>query len=161
MEICPCGSGLAFSTCCKLYIRGGKPAPSAEALMRSRYSAYVSGDIDYIIETCLPEGRETIDREQTRRWSEESQWKGLQIVDKIAGGPDDTEGTVEFIATYITRGLKDSHRERALFKKEDGRWFYDTGTVIPTTISREGPKQRRNEPCACGSGEKFKRCCGR
>jgi SEC-C motif-containing protein len=76
------------------------------------------------------------------------------------GGPDDTEGVVEFEAQYELNGLKDTHREKARFKKTNGQWLYDEGEVSPVTIVRAGPKIGRNEPCPCGSGKKYKHCCG-
>ena len=161
MDKCPCGSGLAFSACCEPYLRGDKNAPTAEALMRSRYSAYVTHNVDYIVDTCISDGKRDIDREQTRRWSEESSWHGLKIVSTSKGGVNDSEGTVEFVASYTMNSLKDQHRENAQFKKVDGKWLYDDGSITPTTIVRETPKQGRNDPCACGSGRKYKHCCGK
>jgi SEC-C motif-containing protein len=161
MKLCPCGSGLAYTECCEPYITGIKPAPTAEALMRSRYSAYAEQAIDYIFATCIQDGKQDIDVKQTKDWSEKSRWLGLKILLVSQGGPTDTEGTVEFEAVYEREGLKDIHHERAQFKKQDGRWFYDDGTIIPKTVVRAGPKVGRNEPCPCGSGKKYKYCHGR
>jgi len=129
--------------------------------MRSRYSAYAKHEVDHIVATCVRDGSRDIDVEQTRRWSEKSQWLGLKIVSSEKGNPSDTEGTVEFIASYVMDGLKDEHRERAKFVKKDGDWLYDDGEIVPTTIVRSGPKVGRNDPCSCGSGKKYKHCCGR
>ncbi len=161
MEKCPCGSGLDYLSCCEPYITGKSKAPSAEALMRSRYTAYVKGAVDYIVDTCVQEGERDIDIEQTKRWSQKSQWLGLKIVSSSKGGPTDDEGVVEFEATYALDGLKDRHHERAKFKKIDGSWLYDDGEIVPTTIVRAAPKTGRNDPCPCGSGKKFKHCCGK
>jgi SEC-C motif-containing protein len=129
--------------------------------MRSRYSAYAEHEIDYIINTCTQgDEKQKIDPNSTRDWSEKSQWLGLKIVSVTKGGPEDTEGTVEFEARYERNGLKDTHREKAQFKKTNGQWFYDDGEVSPVTIVRSGPKIGRNEPCPCGSGKKYKHCCG-
>jgi SEC-C motif-containing protein len=161
MKTCACGSGKSYSDCCEPYIKGKKAAPTAEALMRSRYTAYVEHAIEYIVNTCVPEGRDDIDMEQTRSWSEKSQWLGLTILSTDKGGPADTEGIVEFEAAYALDGLKDVHHERAYFKKMDNTWLYEKGEIVPTTIVRAAPKVGRNDPCPCGSGKKYKHCCGR
>ena len=102
-----------------------------------------------------------IDRKATQSWSEESTWYGLKILRTEKGGADDTEGLVEFQATYSRKGLRDVHHEIGLFKKIDGKWMYSNGSLKTTTIVREGRKIGRNEPCPCGSGKKYKACCGR
>jgi len=159
MSECPCGSGRAFSQCCEPFIKGAAKAPTALALMRSRYSAYATGAIDYIISSCVG-GAEGVDREATRKWSEGSEWLGLTIASADKGGENDEKGTVEFIATYVQGGLKDRHHERAQFVKKDGAWLYDEGEVVPETVIRAGPKVGRNDPCPCGSGKKYKQCHG-
>jgi SEC-C motif-containing protein len=161
MKVCPCGSGRLYADCCEPYISGKAGAPSAEALMRSRYSAYAEHAVDYIINTCVRRGRNDIDYKSTKDWSEQSNWLGLKIITTEKGGPADTEGMVEFEAVYERDGLKDVHHERARFKKENGEWLYDDGTVAPHTIVRASPKIGRNDPCPCGSGRKYKLCCGR
>ena len=161
MKPCPCGSGLNYSECCEPYIQGLKNAPTAEALMRSRYTAYAEHAIDYIISTCVNEGKDNIDYKQTKNWSEKSLWLGLKIISTEKGGPEDTEGIVEFEASYEQNKLKELHHERARFKKTGDKWFYLDGNVVPKTVVRTGPKTGRNEPCPCGSGKKYKQCCGR
>jgi SEC-C motif-containing protein len=161
MKNCPCGSGLPYSACCEPYISGAKDAPTAEALMRSRYSAYAEHAIDYIVGTCDREDREAVDVKQTRAWSERSTWLGLKILSVDKGGPLDTEGTVEFEASYEQDGLKDIHHEKARFKKISGKWFYEDGDIVQKTVVRSGPKVGRNDPCPCGSGKKYKHCHGR
>ena len=161
MKNCACNSGLPYAECCEPFITGQRNAPTAEALMRSRYAAYAVHAIDYIVETCMPGEKNRIDIGQTRIWSEKSTWLGLKILSTEKGGPDDTEGTVEFQALYEMDGLRDNHHEKARFKKQDGRWFYDEGHVMPKTVVRTGPKVGRNDPCPCGSGKKYKHCCGK
>jgi SEC-C motif-containing protein len=129
--------------------------------MRSRYSAYAEHAVDYIIDTCVHKGKDDIDYKSTRDWSERSTWLGLKIISVEKGGPADTEGTVEFEASYESDGLKDVHHETAKFKKENDKWLYDEGNVSPRTVVRSSPKVGRNEPCPCGSGKKYKLCCGR
>ena len=161
MKPCPCGSGLAYAECCQPYIAGAKNAPTAEALMRSRYTAYVEHAIDYIVETCVHDEKDKIDVRETKNWSEKSTWLGLKILSTEKGGADDTEGSVEFQALYEMGGLRDTQHEKAGFIKKDGRWFYDSGSIVPKTITRTGPKTGRNDPCPCGSGKKYKHCCGK
>jgi SEC-C motif-containing protein len=129
--------------------------------MRSRYSAYAEHEIDYIVNTCIKKGKQDIDVTSTRNWSEQSTWQGLKILSTTKGGVADTEGTVEFEAAYERDGLKDVHHENARFKKTDGRWLYDDGEVVTQTVVRAGPKIGRNDPCPCGSGKKYKHCCGK
>ncbi|MDR2923557.1 MAG: YchJ family protein [Treponema sp.] len=168
MKDCPCGSGRPYSDCCEQYIKGRAKAPTAEALMRSRYSAYVEHEIDYIMNTCVRKSKDDaayapIDYKSTRDWSEQSSWLGLKIISVEKGGIADTEGTVEFEASYMRDGLKDIHHEKAKFKKEGSaetaQWLYDEGHVTPRTVVRAAPKTGRNDPCPCGSGKKYKHCC--
>jgi SEC-C motif-containing protein len=161
MKTCPCGSGLDYAACCEPYISGVQKAPTAEALMRSRYSAYVTHAIPYILNTCDREANDSIDEKQTRAWSEGSTWLGLKIISVSSGGSDDAEGAVEFEATYEQDGLRDIHHEKARFKKKDGVWLYIDGDIVPKTVFRTGPKIGRNDPCPCGSGKKYKHCCGK
>ena len=161
-KLCPCGSSLGYSACCEPIIKGKAKAQTAEALMRARYSAYVKHEINFIAASCVRnEGDADIDMEETRRWSEESEWLGLTIHGTSKGGPSDSEGIVEFSATYARKGLQDEHREVAAFKKVDGAWMYDEGKLAGTTIVRSSPKVGRNDPCPCGSGKKYKHCCGK
>jgi SEC-C motif-containing protein len=161
MKLCPCGSGRPYTECCEPYISGSQNPPTAEALMRSRYSAYVEHAVGYIIATCVQDGRDKIDEKETRSWSESSTWLGLKVLSVAGGGIADAEGTVEFEAAYERNGLRDIHHETAKFKKIDGRWLYTEGTVAPRTIVRSAPKVGRNDPCPCGSGKKHKHCHGR
>lgn len=129
--------------------------------MRSRYSAYAEGAVDYLGETLHPDYRGDWDRAATRRWSEGAEWLGLEIVDTEAGQPGDSEGWVEFIATFKEDGKVKRHHERSRFIADQGRWYYADGEVPrPQTQRHQGPKVGRNDPCPCGSGKKYKKCCG-
>ena len=163
MKNCYCGKPVEYEKSCAPYVKGMKNPSTAEELMRARYSAYVTGDIDFIESTHSLENRDGLDVEETTRWSSESEWLGLEILGTNKGEPGDTEGTVEFKATYSKNGLSNVHHEISTFKKTDGKWYFDKGEVIPTTIAtvvREGKKVGRNDPCPCGSGKKYKKCCG-
>jgi SEC-C motif-containing protein len=161
-NLCPCGSGLGFGICCGPILDGSEPARTAEALMRSRYSAYATGRIEYLAESLHPEHRQDLDLVATRRWSKGARWLGLQVVSTRDGGPEDEEGEVEFIATYKEKGLTKPHHERAKFRRKDGSWYYVDGELVaPETRVHGQPKVGRNDPCPCGSGKKYKKCCGR
>jgi len=159
MTDCPCGSGRPLDTCCGPCLSGAAPAATAEALMRSRYSAFVTGNVDYLESTLLPETREDFDRAHVTEWAKNSNWTSLEVLSTQAGGPDDTAGVVEFIARFTLAGREHVHHETSQFSRRDGQWFYVDGTV-------EKPKPRhvvkpgRNDPCPCGSGKKYKKCCG-
>lgn len=159
---CPCGSGKKYGECCGPILDGSVAAQTAESLMRARYSAYVTGNIDFISESCVQgDSGPDIDLDETRRWSKESQWHGLDIHSATGSSATDTEGFVEFSAHYSRGGLREEHRERAIFKKVDGKWLYAEGSLATTTVVRDTPKVGRNDPCPCGSGKKYKKCCGK
>ena len=161
MPSCPCGSGHPYSRCCGRFIGGAETPPTAEALMRSRYSAYVGNAIDYLGDTLDPDHRDDWDRDATRRWSEGAEWLGLEIVSTDAGQPGDDQGWVEFVATFKEDDKVQRHHERSRFGWRDGRWYYVDGVVPkPQTKRHQGPKVGRNDPCPCGSGKKYKKCCG-
>ncbi len=161
MSKCPCGSGLAFDACCGPIIAGA-PAATAEALMRSRYTAYVRRAYDHLGKTLSAEQRKDYSPDDAKRWAESSEWLGLSILHTEKGGPDDTEGLVEFVARFKVEGKEQPHHEIAQFTREDGRWVY--AGVAPAqpgkTVRNDAPKIGRNDPCPCGSGKKYKKCCG-
>ncbi|SMC54341.1 SEC-C motif-containing protein [Desulfocicer vacuolatum DSM 3385] len=160
MSLCPCCSEKEFSRCCEPIIKGEIPAQTPEALMRSRYSAYVKGDIAYLKESTHPDDRGDFDSQATQDWSENSQWQKLEIITTDKGGPDDTEGFVEFIAFFAREGIDQKHHELASFKKSDNQWYFSDGNPVkPATVKRTSPKVGRNDPCPCGSGKKYKKCC--
>ncbi len=161
-NICPCGSGQTYDVCCAPIIKGEVKANTAESLMRARYTAYVYSEIDFILKTILPKPDEKFDEKGIRRWSEKSEWVSLEIVQTQKGGPDDDTGSVEFIANYRQKEVLRKHHEMASFKKNNGDWLFDEGVpVTPDTYTRSEPKVGRNDPCTCGSGKKYKKCCGK
>jgi SEC-C motif domain protein len=160
---CPCGSGLAYADCCEPIITGTRPALTAEALMRARYSAYARTEIDFLLSSLHPSSRDGHDDKGIRDWSENSRWLGLKILATEAGGEQDDAGTVEFAATYAygEEGKPRRHHELAEFVREDGVWTFVNGAPVKEKpVVREEPKVGRNDPCACGSGKKYKKCCG-
>ncbi|QNE89530.1 YchJ family protein [Corynebacterium incognita] len=124
---CPCGSGFNFAECCGQY-HAGKPAPTAEKLMRSRFSAFALGDSDYLLRTWDPETRPaTLVLDVDQAGVPAIRFYRLDIIDTSAGGPLDDTGVVEFEAFY--KGVAvGSQRERSTFVRRDGQWLYSTGT---------------------------------
>ena len=161
MSLCHCGSEKAFDACCGPILAGETQAATAEALMRSRYSAYCTGKIEYLGETLHPDHRHDHDTDATRRWAMNSQWLGLEIVSTEKGGENDDDGIVEFIASFHEKGAQKKHHEVSRFQRLNGQWYYVDGDMVaPETVVREAPKVGRNDPCPCGSGKKYKKCCG-
>ena len=160
MNICPCGSGADYVHCCEPVITGIHPAQTAEQLMRARYSSYVGLQMDFIFESTHPDHRAGYDHAGTRAWAEQSTWQGLEIVGVTKGGEADTVGEVEFIARYQEKNVNREHHERAQFNKIESRWFFTEANMVkqkPIIASKVG----RNDPCLCGSGLKYKKCCGK
>jgi SEC-C motif-containing protein len=159
MTQCHCGSDKPFAECCEPIIKGA-PAPTAEALMRARYSAYVVGDIDFLRTSLAPSERHDFDPEQAKSWSADSKWLGLTIHSVKDGGEDDQTGQVDFTADFEYQGSRQEHHERADFKRIGGVWHYTDGRMRSHDPIVRGPKIGRNDPCPCGSGKKYKKCCG-
>ena len=123
--------------------------------MRSRYTAFVRRDAEYIAATYAAEHRHTVGTAL-----EPVDWAGLEILGKTGGGPGDLTGTVAFAARYRQDGALREHRENSNFRREDGRWVYVDGAIAPAAPPAKPGKTGRNDPCPCGSGRKFKKCCG-
>ena len=162
MTQCPCDDKAYYVSCCEPIIKGAAKAASAEALMRARYTAYTQTEIKFLKESMHPKIREEFDEASVREWSTQAEWQGLEIVATENGGENDKEGLVEFIAFYSVDEEDEQHHEWATFKKDDaGSWFFfDSKVNSVETIVRDEPKTGRNDPCTCGSGKKFKKCCG-
>ena len=129
--------------------------------MRSRYSAYVKHEIAHLERSLSATERKDFAADEAKRWAESSEWLGLTILRTEKGGTNDTEGLVEFSAKFRVEGKDQEHVETAIFGREEGQWVY-TGQQKPVahTVKREAPKIGRNDPCPCGSGKKYKKCCG-
>jgi SEC-C motif-containing protein len=121
MKNCFCGSDQPFSRCCSPIIKGTATATSAEKLMRSRYSAYVVGEVDYLIATAHSSERHLLVRSEIADWAKSNVWKKLEIINA------DTF-SVEFKAHFRNRnGKLQVHHERSTFIYEEGHWFYKDG----------------------------------
>ena len=115
---CPCGLGEEYDSCCGRY-HGGMPAPTAEQLMRSRYSAFALGDADYLLRTWHPSARpRTLELDPT------AQWTRLAVLETNGGGLLDTTGTVKFRAIYVLDGKRHVMDETSRFVREGKRWLY-------------------------------------
>ena len=121
MANCYCGSNKSFEDCCQIYINGYQNAPTAETLMRSRYSAYAVGNADYLVATMHLSTRKFHKKEAILEWSKSNNWIKLEILNS-------TETRVKFNAYYIDyRGKTQIHEEHSTFVLENGNWFYVDG----------------------------------
>ncbi len=154
---CPCHSGRPYILCCGPLLAGDLVALTAEALMRSRYTAYVSRDIAYLLRSWHPTTRpDQINPDVI------PEWQGLLIVRTEQGAETDNEGIVEFQATAVSLNKAWQLHEVRRFLKEDGQWLYVDGDIKDdsSVVDKKVPKIGRNDPCHCGSGKKYKKCCG-
>ena len=161
-DTCPCKSGKPFGECCGPVISGEVKAETAEALMRARYSSYVTGDVQFLKTSATESVQEEFDEEASKAWSAAAEWHGLEIIATERGGKDDSDGIVEFRAMYTASGEFCNHHEVSKFVKGADGWKFDDGELVgETPIVREEPKIGRNDACPCGSGRKYKKCCGK
>ncbi|MDW4572324.1 YchJ family metal-binding protein [Microbacterium sp. M3] len=122
---CPCGSGDRFHGCCGPVLHG-TPAPTAERLMRSRYTAFVVGDARHLAGTWHPGTRpDDLALDPAQRWT------GLEILATEGGGPGDARGTVEFRAAWRWGRERGELHERSRFVRQSGRWWYLDGELDP------------------------------
>lgn len=124
---CPCGSGDVYGGCC-LPLHRGRKAPTAEALMRSRFSAFALGDEQHLLRTWHPETRPaSVDLDPELRWYR------LDVHGATGGGPFEDWGTVDFTAHYRpvpgADGPRGSQRENSRFRRVDGQWLYLDGAI--------------------------------
>lgn len=158
---CLCHSGKTFGACCEPILKKGVQPKTAEELLRARYSAFALGEIDYIVNTHHSKTRGEVKRSEIEEWSKNSQWLGLEVLNKEAGEPADDKGVIIFHAKYSIDGKENDHYEKSFFEKENGEWkFYDAHGLHQGPYVRQEPKVGRNDPCNCGSGKKFKKCHG-
>lgn len=173
--LCPCQSNLEYEKCCGPYLSGEAIAPTAEKLMRARYTAYTRSQVEYVKKTLAPESMKGFTLADAKKWADEMDWRGLKIIKTEKGQPHDSKGMVEFVATYANKeGEVLEHHEVSQFRKnEKGEWLFVDGDAHthkegeghhhhpkPQTVVRESPKVGRNDHCPCGSGKKYKKCCG-
>ena len=123
-SLCPCGSQRSLLDCCLSYIEGKSKAPTAEALMRSRYTAHVLLAIDYLWDTWAPEERVKSSKVAIYNWASSCDWLGLRILKTKAGGLKDDHGLVSFIALFRQSGDLQEHHEISIFRKSAENWLY-------------------------------------
>ncbi len=149
-EHCPCCSGLDYSLCCQPYLDGVAIPGSPQALMRSRYTAYARRNAAYLIATWHPACHPENFRESLEKSFLSTTWFSLHIIE--AETPVDIgEGFVTFFARFSENEQRSFIHERSRFLQLAQRWYYIDGTF---------PETGRNFRCPCGSGKKFKKCCG-
>ena len=108
--------------------------------------------------TAHPSYRKDIDKHSIKQWAIDNDWQKLEIIDTKQGSQEDNSGEVEFKVHYIDKkGRLQVHHERSSFERISGKWYYEKGILDP---SFERVKPKRNDPCSCGSGKKYKKCCG-
>ena len=175
LPICPCqinpasnanaiGVPLLYQDCCQPYHDGllnkeadGIKAETAKRLMRTRYSAFVLVKPNYVVKTTIPAQQNLLDIKAIENWAKETDWAGLEIVTHTPK-LGKRHAQVEFKAYFKTNENLQAHHELSAFVKvtdklnNDVRWYFLDPTVAMTVSQKQ--------PCICGSGEKFKRCCG-
>ena len=153
--LCPCCSKLKFTDCCGLYIEGGKTPPNAEALMRSRYTAYTLADMAYISKTMRGKPALGFNQDEARDWAQNVTWVDLEV---IRADGEENKAFVEFIATLIEKKKVKRIHEISEFECDQNVWIYTDGTN-PENTKKITPA--RNSPCPCGSLKKYKNCHGK
>jgi len=126
---CPCTSKKPYDRCCGPFHSGAAAPETAELLMRSRFSAYALGKVDYLIATRPEAKRAEENRDELRSYCQAVQCVGLKIVGKEKGGKDDDTGVVTFHASIQANGRRTLHIETSTFAKEHGKWVYVDGVV--------------------------------
>nr|WP_229745830.1 YchJ family metal-binding protein [Rhodococcus trifolii] len=117
--MCPCGFGPDYASCCGPLLEGSVTAPTAERLMRSRFTAFARGDRDYLLRTWHPSTRpKRLDLD------DDQEWTGLEVLESQNGGLFHHDGTVEFVAHYRQAGRPGSMRQHSRFTRVDGLWTY-------------------------------------
>lgn len=154
--LCPCGSKVDFDHCCGVYISGETNPPTAEALMRSRYTAYSLADMAYINKTMRGKPALGFNEEEAKAWATNVTWMGLEVIRAYDG--ENNDAFVEFIATLMDKKKLQRIHEISQFEQEDGVWVYVDGKN-PQGTKKVVPSQ--NGPCPCGSEKKYKNCHGK
>ena len=156
-SMCLCGSGKPYSLCCHPFHFEIELPVTAESLMRSRFTAYAIQNEGYLLQTWDATKRpKKIDFSK-----EEAEWTQLEIVNIKKGKEKDSKGIVDFKAYYMLENEEYVMNEMSRFKKTQGKWYYLGGLVKSVGKVKQQKKQGKNAPCPCGSGKKFKRCCGK
>ncbi len=156
---CPCDQTHTYKECCGKYHAIDSLYPETpEQLMRSRFSAFALGKVDYLINTLHPSKHQPNDNKSLLSAISSTQWLALHVLNSAY---KDHTGTVEFQAIFKDSDSQETGmlHERSNFIKENGQWFYTDGKLFESSIPKEYYPSR-NDPCWCGSGKKYKKCCG-
>ncbi|WP_040280667.1 YchJ family protein [Psychroserpens damuponensis] len=121
---CYCGNIKTYTTCCQVFHLNPKKTQTAEQLMRSRYSAFVLADGDYLMATHHSSTRPIKEKKAIVKWAKSVQWIKLEVIETTKGSEKDTEGTVTFNAYFFENGKADTIHEKSAFIKENNQWFY-------------------------------------
>ncbi len=128
------------------------------ALLEARSKAFVDHDVDFIVNSVHADVRDQQNRDEIATWSKNAEWLGLEI--EKDWEDDEGRGFVQFTCRYREQDQEIEHKEIAEFRKaDDEKWYYYDSKRPSTTVKRETPKIGRNDPCPCGSGKKYKKCC--
>jgi SEC-C motif-containing protein len=158
-EVCPCGSLKAYTLCCGHYHQHYN-APTALALMRSRYAAFCLGDFEYIKNTMRGRAQLGFELEKTKAWAASVFWLGLEIIEAFEESNTETFARVEFIARFMTKDSIQCIHEESRFERIKGQWYYVDGTKPKNQHAPIATKIAKNAPCPCKSLKKFKNCHG-
>lgn len=158
-ERCHCGSNSSYARCCQPLHLGSSHATTAQQLMRSRFSAFCTANVDYLIATHHPSKRRADDKQQLRTGMEDEQWLQLKICNSRQGSATDRTGEVEFIAFYRQGERLRQLHENSRFVQEQERWYYLDGDMLASAEKIE-IQLGRNDLCWCASGKKYKKCHG-
>jgi len=154
---CLCGSPLSYQQCCALLHTGQAQAATAEILMRSRFTAYAMHNADYLLSSW-----DDSTRPAAVDFSKDTgEWTQLEVIATKKGTAKDHKGIVEFKAYFTIDGEQRVMNEISRFVKKQNHWFYLDGKVKSIGSAEGSFNQGLNAPCACGSGKKHKRCCGK
>ncbi|KTD04281.1 YchJ family protein [Fluoribacter gormanii] len=156
MSLCPCGSQNKYELCCGLFLEKKQQPETPEQLMRSRYTAYSMGNIDYIKNTMKGKALMGFNELEAEQWAKSVTWISLDVLNSNTPAPD--KGFVEFAARYFEDNRVKIIHELSEFHKEHDQWFYVSGVHKQGLEKTNKPKIARNAPCPCGSGKKFKNC---
>ena len=148
--LCPCGSDKNYQDCCQLFHLKNQTPSTPEQLMRSRYSAFVMKEFQYLMDTHAEEYSEARNIETLSK-PPHPHWVALNVLDS---SENQNIGTVTFIAWYKIDDRLDAIHEKSNFEKRNGHWYYTDGEHLKV------PFPKRNDLCICRSGKKFKKCCG-
>lgn len=161
MPDCACGHSRPYPDCCGRFIEGSEAPKTPEELMRSRYTAFTQGNVPYVMKTMTDTALDDFDPVDFKRWINTVKWTGLTVVEAPPVSEEDFFGSVEFVAGYErSDGETFEIHEKSDFEKIGEEWYYVSGETPKIEPHIREVHVGRNDPCLCGSGKKYKKCCG-